>query len=424
MSDTKLCPYCREEIKVGAIKCKHCGSMLDEEPSVSQAGESSTFGTDLIGQSILGYRIEEELGSGGMGTVYRGLNEALGQRVAIKVLDAALSSNSEIRERFIQEARLQIGLRHPGIVQVLTADTESTQLALLMEYVEGLSLDRVIARRGKLPLDEALAIFEQVLDAVGFAHNQPDPVVHRDLKPSNIMVQANGTAKVMDFGIAKVMGGAKLTRTGTVMGSPHYMSPEQVLGQSDIGLGSDIYSLGITLYEMLCGCTPFEGATTGSTDSDYLIKDAHVRQAPPSPSEIRADIPGYVTSAIMRSLEKQPGDRFGSCAAFMAALVGQEAQSTKPADKPGDEAVEPVHVKADPPERPDETETKSDPRPRGSGSAAPIGASSGSVAKEDEFDRPRRGRNRQRPQRPPLVRSSVRRSSQSSPAVSCWANLE
>ena len=320
MCETKLCPFCSEEIKATAIKCKHCGSMLDGAPAAGASEAPGQDGANLIGRSVLGYRIEEEIGSGGMGTVYRGINEALGQRVAIKVLDPALSANPEIRQRFIQEARIQIGLKHPGIVQVLTADTAGEQLALLMEYVDGLSLDQVIARRGRLPFGEALAVFKQALAAVGYAHTQTEPIVHRDLKPSNIMVQADGTTKVMDFGIAKVMGGAKLTRTGTVMGSPHYMSPEQVLGQQGIDHRSDIYSLGITLYEMLCGRTPFEGAATVNTDSDYLIKDAHVRQPPPSPAELRADIPEHVVRAILRALRKEPQERFGSCSGFAEAL--------------------------------------------------------------------------------------------------------
>ena len=285
---------------------------------------------DLIGQRILEYRLERKLGEGGMGTVFLAVHETLGQRVAIKILDPPLARSPEVRERFLQEARIQIGLRHPGIVQALTANTEGQHLALVMEYIEGLSLAEVIERRGALPLDEASHLFTQVLSAVGYAHSQS--VVHRDIKPSNVMVEADGTAMVTDFGIAKVAGASKLTRTGTVMGSAHYMSPEQVLGQKDIDYRTDIYSLGIAFYEVLTGHTPFEGQVESATDSDYMIKDAHVRRPPPDPRVFRSDVPPYMTQALFIALAKEPAERFDSCEAFRKKLEGPVHQA-RPAEQ-------------------------------------------------------------------------------------------
>ena len=273
---------------------------------------------DLNGSRIGEYEVRRKLGEGGMGTVYLAEHDELGQQVAVKVLDPALALSKEVRERFIQEARIQINLRHPGIVRVLTANTQGARIALVMEFVDGLTLAQVIDRRGALPIDEALGLFRQILDAVGFAHSEG--VVHRDLKPSNVMVQADGTAMVTDFGIAKVMGDAKLTRTGTVMGSAHYMSPEQVLGRKDIDFRTDIYSLGITFYEVLANRTPFEEQATDVTDSDYLIKDAHVRQQAPDPRRFRASIPPAVAQAVLQAVHKEPEQRHASCRAFSTAL--------------------------------------------------------------------------------------------------------
>ena len=298
--------------------------LLAESQSGAAPTSSSTTVTpavtdDLTGQRIGEYRLDRKLGEGGMGAVYKASHTSLDQQVAVKVLDPALARSPEVRERFLQEANIQLRLQHPGIVRVLTASTEGPHLALVMEYVDGLSLAQVIERRRALPVDDAHGLFRQVLAAVGVAHSRG--VVHRDIKPSNIMVQADGTARVMDFGIAKVVGGQKLTRTGTVMGSAHYMSPEQIMGSRDVDHRTDIYSLGITFYEVLTGQTPFESVGGDSTDSDFLIKLAHKEQAPADPRTVRGDLPGVVSEALLKALAKAPRERFGSCEEFAEALV-------------------------------------------------------------------------------------------------------
>ena len=338
----------------------------DATPPPSPPTDTPPTTDDLSGQRVGEYRLDRKLGEGGMGSVYLATHEALGQQVAVKVLDPGLARNSEVRERFLQEARIQIGLRHPGIVLVHTAVTEGPHLALVMEHVDGWSLSEVIERRGALPVEEALGLFGQVLDAVGHAHSQG--IVHRDIKPSNVMVQADGTAKVMDFGIAKVVGGAKLTRTGTVMGSAHYMSPEQIVGSRDVDLRTDIYSLGIAFYEVLTGRTPFEGVGGDTTDSDFLIKRAHTDQAAPDPRTLRPDLPELLAGSLLRALAKEPGERYESCAAFRDALLG--AAGPTPERKPPVEH-EVVAEEPPPPEPP--------PRPPKPPTPPPV------VSEPDEF---------------------------------------
>ncbi|MEN6634159.1 MAG: protein kinase, partial [Candidatus Polarisedimenticolia bacterium] len=239
--------------------------------------------------------------------------------VAIKVLDPLLARDPELRARFVQEARIQMGLRHQGIVQVLTGQVDGDSPCLVMEFVDGMSLADVLARRGALPPAEAARIFVQVLDAVAHAHAQG--VVHRDLKPGNILVQADGTAKVADFGIAKVVGDARMTRTGTTMGSPHYMAPEQVLGRKEIDARADVYALGATLFEALTGRPPFAALEAGDgTDSDFSIKEAHVRTAPPDVRTLRPDVPAHLAEIVACALAKDPAQRFQSCGAFKRAL--------------------------------------------------------------------------------------------------------
>lgn len=191
-----------------------------------------------------------------MGVVYEAEHRVLGQRVALKVL-LPWRATSQDRERIMQEARVQAHLSHPNIVQLKTASLQGDQLGLVMEYVEGVNLGTVVERRGGLPVDEALRIFYPLLSAVGYMHEQG--VIHRDLKPENVMVTARGEVKLTDLGLALLPeSGVRLTATGdSAGGTPHFMSPEQVVGERDIDARADIYALGCILYELLCGQPPF-----------------------------------------------------------------------------------------------------------------------------------------------------------------------
>ena len=290
----------------------------------------SDMRTNLIGREILGYEIVSFLAEGGMATVWLGEHRHLKKVVAIKVLDPVFAKEWQIVERFKKEAETLIKLYHPNIVWVENFSID--ELAMVMEYVEGESLDKTLARRKYLPYKEAWGIFEQVLDAVEYAHDHAEQVIHRDLKPSNIMVRANGAAKVMDFGIARVKSASMKTQTGTSMGTAHYMSPEQVLGRKTIDHRTDIYSLGVTFFEVLTGVLPFKGKGEENTESDFLVKKAQVEERPPNPRDLKypGDLPWTrdmkdeisveLADAILRALEKDPDKRFQAAKEMKKAL--------------------------------------------------------------------------------------------------------
>ncbi|MBE0662716.1 MAG: serine/threonine protein kinase [Bacteroidales bacterium] len=217
----------------------------------------------MIGEKIHHYRITRLIGEGGMASVYEALHEKLQSKVAIKVLNPILTANANIRQRFENEARFMAGLNHANITRVIDYEERPDLLAIVMEFLEGEDLNVIIKKHGPMPLTEAIPIFLQALDAFEYAHQKG--IVHRDVKPSNIFIKSSGTAKILDFGIAKIVGGADdMTVTGTQMGTPVYMSPEQVNTDKNIDHRSDIYSLAVTLYYMLNGKPPYDVTTTSS----------------------------------------------------------------------------------------------------------------------------------------------------------------
>ncbi|HEU5142957.1 MAG TPA: protein kinase, partial [Solirubrobacterales bacterium] len=254
------------------------------------------------------YRLLSRLGSGGMADVWLAEDSHLQRRVALKILHRRFAQDREFVERFRREAEAAAGLQHPNIVAVFDrGDVEGTYY-IAMQLLEGRSLKELI-EAGLTP-EQAAGIVRQILDAAGFAHRHG--VVHRDLKPQNVIVDAEGKATVTDFGIARA-GASEITQAGSVMGTPHYLSPEQAQGQ-DVTAVSDLYSVGVILYEALAGRVPFEA------DSAVAIAMKQVSHAPQRPSSINPSVSPALDAVVMRALEKDPGQRFQSAEAFIAAL--------------------------------------------------------------------------------------------------------
>ena len=256
------------------------------------------------------YRIVSPLGSGGMADVYLAEDERLGRQVAVKVLKAKLAADDEFVERFRIEARAAASLNHASIVGVYDRGTAEGVTYIAMEYVPGETLKQRLRRDGALPSDEAVQIALAVLSALGAAHGRD--IVHRDVTSYNVMLAEDGRVVVTDFGIAR-MGESALTRTGAMMGTSSYLSPEQAQGRP-ADERSDLYNLGVVLYEMLTGRVPFKGET------DVAVAMQHVRTAPPNPRTLVPGISEALAAVVMRALSKDPADRFQSADEFAAAL--------------------------------------------------------------------------------------------------------
>ncbi len=268
-----------------------------------------------VGERIGDYEIVEVLGAGGMGEVFKVRNSLSGRIEAMKVLLSSLTSDKDLAERFQREIRVQAALDHPHIARLNTAQLVTNaqganQLIMVMEYVDGRSLAQML-ENGPISLTDCITYSTQVLDALGYAHEHG--VVHRDIKPANIMCTRQGSIKLMDFGIARMAADQKLTDTGKTVGSLHYMSPEQIRG-TEPDPRSDIYSFGITLYEMVTGKKPFEGA------SNYSIMSAHLQQQAVPPINVSAGVPEALSQIILMAIAKDPAQRFQTAKAFSGAL--------------------------------------------------------------------------------------------------------
>ena len=276
----------------------------------------------MIGTTVAAYRIIEKIGEGGMGVVYKAVDTTLDRVVAIKALSAELAKNPELEQRFRAEARAQASLNHVNLATLYAFLVESGTAWMVMEFIEGESFASIIQRRGPIPSQESLPLFRQSLLGLGYAHRMG--IVHRDIKPGNMMLNRQGIVKVMDFGIAKVLGGRSMTRTGTQMGTAWYMAPEQVMNRG-VDIRSDIYALGVTLYEMLSGRVPFE------SDSDYQVMTDHVNTPPPPPTQFYPYIPAGVVNAVLKALAKNPKDRFQTTEEFGSALENPDSFAWAPA---------------------------------------------------------------------------------------------
>jgi serine/threonine-protein kinase len=278
----------------------------------AMAGKEITMRTH-IGQ----YRIEAPLGRGGMGVVYRGVHEHLGRPVAIKALAPELTQQPEFKERFFAEAKTQARLQHPNIVGVYDLLEDGGEYFIVMEFVAGEGLDdRLKALAGqRMDLQETVGVFSQVLAALDYAHSEG--VIHRDIKPSNVMITAGGRVKLTDFGIALLIGDKRLTASQSSIGTPTYMSPEQILRPRSVDHRTDLYSAAVVFYEMLAGRPPFDDET------EYGIKKLHVEAPLPDIVELHPGLPAGLVLALNTALAKNPEERFASAGLFLRAL--QEA---------------------------------------------------------------------------------------------------
>jgi serine/threonine protein kinase len=259
--------------------------------------------TQQIGQ----YRILGEIGAGGMGVVYRAMDLLLEREVAIKRLRSEYASSPNVLERFRKEAQLQAKLNHPNIAQLYTLLQDGDSLCIVMEFIDGTVLRNFMP----MPWQSAVPVILQILEALDYAHRRG--VLHRDIKPDNIVVDHSGVVKVMDFGIAHALGAARLTRERVVIGTLEYMPPERLLNR-EMDESSDLYSVGVLLFEMLCGRLPF------ASESEYEMLRAQVETPAPPVGQFVSGVPDFVCDAVRRALEKEPRSRYASCGDMAAAL--------------------------------------------------------------------------------------------------------
>ncbi len=276
--------------------------------------------SNMLGEIVGNYEVTKKIGAGGMGAVYLAEHTLIGRQAAIKVLLPELSHKQEIVNRFFNEAKSATAIKHPGIVEIYDFGyAEDGSAYIVMEFLDGESLDARIRKLVRLPALAAVDITRQVASGLSAAHEKS--IIHRDLKPDNIFlvpdpVSRGERTKILDFGIAKLVaeGPASMTRTGTILGTPAYMSPEQCRGAGHVDHRADLYSQGCILYQMLCGSLPFEGEGAGE------ILAAHIHVQPRPVSEIEPSVAPELNALVMRLLAKQPDERFASAAELMAAL--------------------------------------------------------------------------------------------------------
>jgi tRNA A-37 threonylcarbamoyl transferase component Bud32 len=315
--DVYDCPFCGAEVHDIDVKCAACGMSL-----------ASTGARRMVGQLVMDqYEVLEVIGQGGMAIVYAARHQVTGQEVALKVLPPEMAAHRGLQSRFVAEARALASLDHPNIVHLYNFGADQGCFVLAMQLVRGETWEKLIVG-GDLPWRRSVEIARDVTRALEYAHGSG--IVHRDMKPSNVLIRdTDGSSMVMDFGIAKGEKSSKLTDTGQTMGTVRYMSPEQVRGK-EVDARSDLYSLGVSLYEALAGETPFDGET------HYDIMNAHLKVVPPPLGEKAPDLPGSLVRVVHWMISKRAADRPPSAAAagaaFDAILEGREPDLPRSSD--------------------------------------------------------------------------------------------
>ena len=259
------------------------------------------------GMYIRDFKILSKIGEGGMGYVFLAEDEMLGRQVALKTLNKQFTTDPQLIERFKTEARAQAGITHPNIVTLYTFFKEQEDYIMVLEYARGKTLRQMLTEKKKFTEDETKDILIQLLDGLGYAHSMG--VVHRDIKPGNIIIDETGRLKILDFGIAKILGDRNLTKTGMKLGTINYMSPEQVMADKELDQRTDIYSLGVLIYEMLTGRLPINT----NTDSDFVLMKEIVEGEIVNPKNLEGSISDKLSSVLLRMLSKKKEDRHPTC---------------------------------------------------------------------------------------------------------------
>ena len=308
----------------------------DAMTAETEPPRSVTRGIIRPGQRLEEYIVEAEVGRGGMGRVYRAVHQQIGQVVALKMLLPQFFDEARQMKRFLNEAKVLVHLQHPNLVPLLGFPTYEGRPLIVMPFIEGETLEKLLARQGRLTMERAVELCCQVCEGLACVHDHG--VMHRDLKPANILIrETDGQALLTDFGIARAIGSERLTMTGMVVGTAEYLSPEQASGSSRDDLRGDVYSVGILLYEMLTGQVPFRHANA----AQVLMKQ--VSSPPPPPRLILPELPSAMEQVILRALAKDPDDRFQTVREFRDAVL---------AAVDGDPPATPLPVRRAAPETP------------------------------------------------------------------------
>ncbi|MCX6577171.1 MAG: serine/threonine protein kinase [Candidatus Aminicenantes bacterium] len=305
------CPKCNFRNTPETRFCGQCGTELNPAEAPTETIRTSVRDIER-GSFIFGrYEVVEEIGSGGMGKVYRVFDKKIHEMVALKLIRPEIGTDKEIVERFSQELKTARKIAHRNVCRMFDIGEEAGTHFITMEYVTGEDLRSLIKRIGQLTIGKTIDIAKQICEGLAEAHAMG--IVHRDLKPQNIMIDREGKPKIMDFGIARFFRTKGVTIPGTIIGTPEYMSPEQAEGK-EVDQRSDLYSLGIILFEALTGKVPFEG------DTPLSIALKHKTELPPDPRKLNSQIPEDLNSLVLKCLEKDKGKRYQTAAEIIVEL--------------------------------------------------------------------------------------------------------